>query len=67
MRHSLKTEVLQQVLNYLANQPYAQVAKLVTDIQADAKLIEEQAAPVLNDGEPLQVVEGSITDVTDVA
>ena len=58
-RHSLNTETLQTLLNYLATKPYAEVANLVTAIQTDAVAIEDKAT--------LEVVQGSITDVTDVA
>lgn len=40
MRHSVSTEILQNVLNYLADQPYKFVNQLVTQLQNDAKLIE---------------------------
>jgi hypothetical protein len=40
MRHSVKTEILQNVLNYLANRPYQEVAAFITALQGDAVLIE---------------------------
>lgn len=40
MRHSVKTEILQNVLNYLANRPYQEVAAFITALQGDATLIE---------------------------
>lgn len=40
MRHSIKSEILQTVLNYLASRPYAEVAKLVADIQGDVKVVD---------------------------
>lgn len=39
MRHSVKTEILQNVLNYLANRPYHEVATIITSLQGDAVLI----------------------------
>jgi hypothetical protein len=41
MRHSIKTDILQNVLNYLANRPYAEVASLILAIQGDAIVTEE--------------------------
>lgn len=38
MRHTIKTEILQAVLNYLALKPYSEVQNLVTAIQSDAKV-----------------------------
>ena len=40
MRHSVKTEILQNVLNYLANRPYQEVASFISALQGDATLIE---------------------------
>lgn len=38
MRHTIKTEILQSVLNYLASKPYNEVQALVSAIQTDAKV-----------------------------
>jgi hypothetical protein len=37
-RHVIKTQILQEVLNYLGTKPYQEVAALVTAIQSDAVL-----------------------------
>jgi hypothetical protein len=47
--HSIDTTILQAIMNYLAKQPYADVAGLLAEIQKSAKLIEE---PVVEDPEP---------------
>lgn len=41
MKHSVSTNILQDVLNYLANRPYTEVAGLIKAIQDDAKALEE--------------------------
>lgn len=52
MRHTIKTQILQAVLNYLATKPYNEVQALVTAIQSDAavdplsKVEEPQAEAV---------------------
>lgn len=40
-RHVIKTQILQEVLNYLGSKPYQEVANLVTAIQGDAVLSED--------------------------
>ena len=56
MRHSVKTEILQNVLNYLANRPYQEVAAFITALQGDATLIEGAAETTQN---PVESVETS--------
>lgn len=41
MRHSVDTRILQDIINYLGNKPYAEVTQLITDLQNDAKSIPE--------------------------
>lgn len=53
MRHSVKTEILQSVLNYLANRPYHEVASIITSIQGDAILIEGTKDSELNSVESI--------------
>jgi hypothetical protein len=53
MRHSVKTEILQSVLNYLANRPYHEVASIITSIQGDATVIEGTKDSELNSVESL--------------
>lgn len=46
MKHIVSTSVLQEVLNYLANRPYSEVAALIDALQKDvAPLQEEEAKP----------------------
>lgn len=54
MRHSVKTEILQNVLNYLANRPYQEVAAFITALQGDAVLIEGSKETTQN---PVESVE----------
>lgn len=42
MRHSIKTEVLQKVLNYLASRPFSEVNSLISEITSDAKAIKSE-------------------------
>lgn len=51
MRHSVKTEILQNVLNYLANRPYQEVAAFITALQGDATLIDGAVEIVNNTAE----------------
>lgn len=41
MKHVVSTKVLQDVLNYLATKPFAEVAQLIKALQEDAKVQEE--------------------------
>jgi hypothetical protein len=49
MRHSVNTKVLQDILNYLANRPYAEVSAIITALQADATVIEAAAEAEVTD------------------
>lgn len=40
MRHSVNTKVLQDILNYLANRPYSEVATIIKALQDDATIID---------------------------
>lgn len=42
MRHTVSTELLQEIINYLANRPYAEVAALISSLQEDAHVISEE-------------------------
>lgn len=44
MKHIVSTKVLQEVLNYLANRPYAEVAALIKALQDDVKPVEQEEA-----------------------
>jgi len=43
-RANVSTEVLQKVLDVLANMPYQQVAGLINEIQSDVRIIEKDGA-----------------------
>lgn len=40
MRHSIKTDLLQKVLNYLTSKPFNEVNTMINEIVADAFVIE---------------------------
>lgn len=42
MKHIVSTKVLQEVLNYLANRPYTEVAALIKALQDDVQPVEQQ-------------------------
>lgn len=42
MRLNIDHAILEKTLNYLSTQPYREVAALITEIQRDAKPVEEQ-------------------------
>jgi hypothetical protein len=42
MKHIVSTKILQDILNYLANRPYTEVAALIQTLQDDAKPIPEE-------------------------
>jgi hypothetical protein len=41
MRHSVKSELLQQLMSYLSTRPFNEVHKLISELASDAKPIEE--------------------------
>jgi hypothetical protein len=43
MKHIVTTQILQDVLNYMANRPYTEVAALIKALQEDAKPLPEEA------------------------
>lgn len=45
MRHSVNTKVLQDILNYLANRPYSEVATIIKALQDDATIIDAASQP----------------------
>lgn len=46
MRYSVSRDVLDDILKYLAAQPYAQVSVLIARLSQDAKALkEDEAAP----------------------
>ena len=42
MKHIVSTKILQEILNYLANRPYTEVATLIKALQDDVKPVEEE-------------------------
>ena len=42
MKFEINQEVLEKVVNYLVNRPYAEVAQLIAEINQNIKPIEEQ-------------------------
>lgn len=44
MRYSVSKEVLDNILQYLAAQPYAQVSALIASLSKDAKKLQADAA-----------------------
>jgi len=53
MRHSVNTKVLQDILNYLANRPYSEVATIIKALQDDAAVIDTASEK-----------EAEVTDIT---
>ena len=53
MRHSVNTKVLQDILNYLANRPYSEVATIIKALQDDATIIDTASQ-----------TEAEVTDIT---
>lgn len=41
MRHSVKSELLQKLMSYLATRPFSEVYNLINELTSDAKPIEE--------------------------
>jgi len=50
MRYSIEQTTLEQVLNYLAMKPYAEVAQIISLVQSDIKQIEEVKTDGICDG-----------------
>ena len=47
---TLPLETLNKLLQYMANQPYGNVAELIQEVQNDAQVVEEEApAPKAKD------------------
>lgn len=40
MRHSVNTELLQNALNYMSTKPYSEVNTIITQILADAYIVQ---------------------------
>ena len=47
MRHSIKTEILQKALNYLASRPFNEVNSLINEITSDAQPIKSEPEEVV--------------------
>ena len=41
MRHSVSTELLNSILQYLQTRPFAEVHQMIATLQKDAQVIEE--------------------------
>ena len=54
MKHSVSTKVLQDILNYLANRPYTEVAALIKALQDNSQVIPEESVQA---AQPAEVVE----------
>ena len=42
MRFTIDKTLLEQMLNYLATKPYNEVVQMITSIQQDIKVVEDQ-------------------------
>lgn len=63
MRHTIKTEILQTVINYLATKPYNEVQALVAAIKSDARveaLAQAEAQAEFNFAAPTEDVQRSV-------
>jgi len=49
MRFSIDKTLLEQVINYLATRPYNEVAQLISAIQKDVMVVEEQTESDVDD------------------
>ena len=50
MRYSVDSNVLQKVLNYIANKPYLEVSAIIEQLQKDAVVIEETVTEQIKEG-----------------
>lgn len=51
MRFSVDGELLQKIINYMANKPYAEVAALLDQLQADAVMDEASKEDIVNESQ----------------
>jgi len=51
MRHTIKTDILQKVLNYLSSKPFTEVSALINEVMSDAKPVDQSAELVNNTAE----------------